>query len=109
MDTHDAAQALKLVRALSDQIHEMTNHLTWLERESDEGPSSRAAAIRLEVARLRGVTLTKRRCSLAAYSAVTSTSTDTDAEVDPYDARLAEATARSRVSSRSLRDHNVSV
>ncbi len=53
MDTHDAAQALELVRALSDQIHEMTNHLTWLERESDEGPSSRAAAIRLEVARLR--------------------------------------------------------
>ena len=53
MDAHDAAQALELVRALRDQIHEMTNHLTWLERESAEGPTSRAAAIRLEAARLR--------------------------------------------------------
>jgi uncharacterized membrane protein YccC len=53
MDTHDAAQALELVRALKEQIHEMTNRLTWLERESTEGPTNQAAAIRLEVARLR--------------------------------------------------------
>jgi hypothetical protein len=53
MDAHDAAQALELVRALRDQIHEMTNHLTCLESESDNSPTRRAPATRLEMAALR--------------------------------------------------------
>ena len=53
VDTHDAAQALELVRALRDQLHEMTNRVTWLQRESANSSTSRAAAIHLEVAALR--------------------------------------------------------
>lgn len=53
VDAHDAAQALELVRALRDQLHEMTGRLTWLQRESAYSSTGRAAAIRLEVAALR--------------------------------------------------------
>ena len=53
MDQRDAAQAVELVRALRDQLHEMTHQLVRLERLDVTGASSRASAIRCEAAALR--------------------------------------------------------
>jgi hypothetical protein len=53
MDTHDAAQALELVRALRHQLHEMTIKLTWLERQAANSSTDRSSAIRSEAAALR--------------------------------------------------------
>jgi hypothetical protein len=53
VDAHDAAQAVELIRALRHELHEMTSKLTRLERESARSSTSRAAAIRSEVAELR--------------------------------------------------------
>jgi hypothetical protein len=50
MDERDAAQAAELVRALRDQLHEMTHELVRLERQGVIGTSSRASAIRCEAA-----------------------------------------------------------
>jgi hypothetical protein len=54
VDEHDAAQAVELVRALCDQLHEMTRQLSRLEREGVIGTNGRASAtIRHEAAALR--------------------------------------------------------
>lgn len=53
MDEVDAAQAVELVRALRDQLHQMTHQLAWLGRQDATGTSSRAAAIRSEAAALQ--------------------------------------------------------
>jgi hypothetical protein len=42
----DAAQAVELVRALCDALHEMTHQLTWLERR---GALREAAALRQDI------------------------------------------------------------
>ena len=49
----DAAQALELVRALRDQLHEMTTHLAWVERQDVTSRNGRACAMRMEAAALR--------------------------------------------------------
>jgi hypothetical protein len=48
--TRDVAQALHLVRALRDQLHEMTHELVRLERQDATGMNGRASAIRCEAA-----------------------------------------------------------
>jgi uncharacterized protein YhaN len=48
-----AAQAVKLVRALCDQLHEMTRELARLERQGVTATNSRASAIRQAAAALR--------------------------------------------------------
>ena len=54
MDACDAQQARELVRALREQVHEMTTQLDWLERQSLTNFSTRrAATLRLEIAALR--------------------------------------------------------
>jgi hypothetical protein len=53
MDEVDAAQAVELIRALRDQLHQMTYQLAWLDRQHASGTSSRASAIRAEAAALR--------------------------------------------------------
>jgi hypothetical protein len=53
MDERDAAQAAELVRALRDQLNEMTRQLVRLERQHVSGKSSHASAIRREAAALR--------------------------------------------------------
>jgi hypothetical protein len=53
MDTHDAAQALELVRALSHQIREMTVKLTRIERQAAHSSIRHSAALRSEAAALR--------------------------------------------------------
>jgi hypothetical protein len=53
VDERDAAQAVELVRALRNQLHEMTHQLVRLERQDVTGTSSRASAIRSEAAALR--------------------------------------------------------
>jgi hypothetical protein len=53
MDEVDAAQALELVRALRDQLHQMTHQLAWLERQDAAGTGSRAGAVRSEAAALQ--------------------------------------------------------
>ena len=54
MDEHDAAQAVELVRALCDQLHEMTRQLSRIERQGVIGTNGRASAtIRREAAALR--------------------------------------------------------
>ncbi len=53
MDEVDAAQAVELVRALRDQLHQMTHQLAWLDRQDSTGNNSRASAIRSEAAALR--------------------------------------------------------
>jgi hypothetical protein len=53
MDERDAAQAMELVRALRDQLHEMTHQLARLERQDVASWTSRATAIRCEAAALR--------------------------------------------------------
>jgi hypothetical protein len=49
----DVAQALHLVRALRDQLHQMTRELVRLERQDVTGTNGRASAIRCEAAALR--------------------------------------------------------
>ena len=53
VDEHHAAQAMELVRALCDQLHEMTGQLSRLERQGVTGRNGRASAIRYEPAALR--------------------------------------------------------
>jgi hypothetical protein len=53
VDERDAAQAAELVRALRDQLHQMTHQLVRLECQDVSGRSSRASAIRCEAAALR--------------------------------------------------------
>jgi hypothetical protein len=54
VDEHDAAQAVELVRALCNQLHEMTRQLSRLERQGVIGTNGRASAtIRHEAAALR--------------------------------------------------------
>ena len=53
MDERDAAQAVELVRALRNELHEMTRQLVRLECQDLTGTSSRASAIRCEAAALR--------------------------------------------------------
>jgi hypothetical protein len=53
MDEVDAAQAVELIRALREQLHEMTHQLTWLDSQDVSGTNSRASAIRSEAAALR--------------------------------------------------------
>lgn len=54
MDARDVAQASELVRALRHQLQEMAGRLAWLERQSANSSTSRTAAIRSELAALRG-------------------------------------------------------
>jgi hypothetical protein len=49
----DAAQAVELVRALRDQLHEMTTQLAWVERLDVTSRNGRACAMRMEAAALR--------------------------------------------------------
>jgi hypothetical protein len=50
----EVAQAVELVRALRQQLHEMTYRLTWLESHQDvTGTNGQASAIRCEAAALR--------------------------------------------------------
>ena len=53
MDDCAAAQAVELVRALRDQLHETTQHLAQLERQGDTATNGQASAIRSETAALR--------------------------------------------------------
>lgn len=53
MDEVDAAQAVELIRALRDQLHQMTHQLACLDRQGASGANSRAPAIRSEAAALR--------------------------------------------------------
>jgi hypothetical protein len=53
VDQRDAAQAVELVRALCDQLHEMTRQLARLECQDVTGTNGRASAIRCEAAALR--------------------------------------------------------
>jgi hypothetical protein len=53
MDERGAAQAVELVRALRDQLHEMIRQLARLECQGVTGTNSRASAIRHEAAALR--------------------------------------------------------
>jgi regulator of replication initiation timing len=53
MDARDAAQAFELVRALREQVHEMTTQLDRLQRQSLTSSISRAATLRSEIAALR--------------------------------------------------------
>jgi hypothetical protein len=53
VDQRATAQAVELARALCDQLHEMTRQLAWLEGQDVTGTTSRASAIRREVAALR--------------------------------------------------------
>ena len=48
----DAAQAVELIRALCDQLREMTHHLAWVDSR-DVTTTSQAGAKRLEAAALR--------------------------------------------------------
>jgi hypothetical protein len=52
-DERSTAQAVKLVRALCDQLHEMTRELARLERQGVTATSRRASAIRQAAAALR--------------------------------------------------------
>jgi hypothetical protein len=54
VDERDAAQAAELLRALCDQLHEMTHRLEGLERQGVTGTRGRtSASIRCEAAALR--------------------------------------------------------
>lgn len=44
---------MQLVRALRDQLHQMTHQLAWLDRQDVTGTNSRASAMRAEAAALR--------------------------------------------------------
>ena len=49
-----AAQATELVRALREQLDQMTAQLAWVERQGLTGRDSRVSALRFEAAGLRG-------------------------------------------------------
>jgi hypothetical protein len=66
----DVAQAAELVRALRDQLHEMTHELVRLERQDVTGTSSRASAIRCEAAALR-LDISKAQILIDRLNAVT--------------------------------------
>ena len=53
MDEVDAAQAVELIRALREQLHQMTHQLAWLDRQDLTGNGTRASAMRCEAAALR--------------------------------------------------------
>ena len=53
MGDRQAAQAVELVRALRDQLQEMTTHLAWVERQDVTSRNGRACAMRMEAAALR--------------------------------------------------------
>ena len=53
MEEVDAAQAVELIRALRDQLHQMTHQLACLDRQDVMGTNSRASALRSEAAALR--------------------------------------------------------
>jgi hypothetical protein len=53
MDEVDAGQAVELIRALREQLHQMTHQLASLDRQDAMGTSSRASAVRSEAAALR--------------------------------------------------------
>ena len=53
MDDNTAAQAVELIRALRDQLHEMTQHLVRFERQGATATNGQASAIRSETAALR--------------------------------------------------------
>ena len=53
MDDNAAAQAVELIRALRDQLHEMTQHLVRFERQGATATNGQASAIRSETAALR--------------------------------------------------------
>ena len=53
MRYRDAAQALELIRALRDQLHEMTTQLAWVERQDVTRRNGRVCAMRQEAAALR--------------------------------------------------------
>ena len=53
MGHRQAAQALELVRALRQQLHEMTAQLAWVERQDVTSRNGRACAMRMEAAELR--------------------------------------------------------
>ena len=54
MDERNAAQAVQLIRALRNQLHEMTRQLSPLERQGVIGTNGRiSATIRHEAAALR--------------------------------------------------------
>jgi hypothetical protein len=65
----DVAQAAELVRALRDQLSEMTTKLAWVERQGVTGRNGQACAMRLEAAALRE-TSRRRRFSSIGFSAV---------------------------------------
>src|SRR6516225_4696798 len=48
-----AAQAVELIRALRNQLHEMTTQLAWVERLDVTSRNGRACAMRMEAAALR--------------------------------------------------------
>lgn len=52
-DAHDVAQAMELVRALRDQLRQMTREMARLEHLYTCGTSTQAPAIRCEAAALR--------------------------------------------------------
>jgi hypothetical protein len=52
-DYQAVAQAVESVRALRDQLHEMTRQLARLERHGVTGTNGRASAVRCEAAALR--------------------------------------------------------
>jgi hypothetical protein len=53
MDEVDAAQAVELIRALRDQLHQMTHQLSGLDRHDVVGTNGRASGFRSEAAALR--------------------------------------------------------
>jgi hypothetical protein len=53
MGARDAEQAFELIRALREQVHEMTTQLNSLERRSPMNSGRRAATVRSEIAALR--------------------------------------------------------
>jgi hypothetical protein len=53
MGARDAEQAFELIRALREQVHEMTTQLNSLERRGPMNSISRAATVRSEIAALR--------------------------------------------------------
>jgi hypothetical protein len=49
----ESAQAMEFIRALRDQLRQMTARLVWVERQLLTAKHGRASAIRLEAAALR--------------------------------------------------------
>jgi capsule polysaccharide export protein KpsE/RkpR len=53
MSNHQAAQAVRLIEALQDQLAKMTAQLAWIERQDVTVRNARAYAMRVEAAALR--------------------------------------------------------